>query len=104
MLSLMIGWKMASTCWLVVLIAFVDEGGRLCGVRRRSISTVIVILCSVASGLRNCGNPTKCIYQPHKWKASAPIHLQKMRMGCFFQQSVQPFSFSFLFCQHCNQS
>ena len=52
---------------------------------------------SDASGLRNCGNSAKYIYQPHKYKAAVPVRLQKMRMGHIFQQPVQPFLFFFLF-------
>ena len=46
---------------------------------------------SVASRLQNCRNSDKCIYQPHKWEASTPIHLQKMRTGFIFQQPMWPF-------------
>ena len=40
---------------------------------------------SVASRLQNCGNHAECIYRLYKWKASVPIHLQKMRKAHIFQ-------------------
>ena len=52
---------------------------------------------SVASRLRNCGNPVKYIYWLHKWRASTPVYLQKMRMGWIFQEPMQPFFLLFFF-------
>ena len=43
------------------------------------------------SRLWNCGNLAKYICWPHKWKASVPVHPQKMRTVCIFQQPVWPF-------------
>ena len=46
---------------------------------------------SVAPRLQNCRNPTKYIYWLHKWKASSPVHLQKMRTGRIFHQPARLF-------------
>ena len=57
--------------------------------------------------LLGCGNPTRHIYRLHKWKVSAPVHPQKMRMAGIFQLLMQPLfflSFFFFFCQHYNQA
>ena len=54
---------------------------------------------SDASRLQNCGNSAEYIYWLHKWKAGAPIRLQKMRTGHIFRQPVQP---PFFFFFHSN--
>ena len=59
---------------------------------------------SVASRLRNCGNAAKYMYGLHvKWKVSAPISSQKMRMGRIFSMTSAA-SFFFFFFQHYNQA
>ena len=79
------GWPLPDTLTASAIPSHCFLGGRKI--------TVTACTYSVASRLQNCGNPTKYVYWPHKWKASTPIRLRKMRTDTFFNNLSSLFVF-----------
>ena len=78
-----------------------ENAGSMQGMQSCSLTSARLKSDSVASRLQNCGNPTKYIYWPHKWKANAPICPQKMRTArSVSAASSKKFETSWL-AEHC---